>query len=277
MSKNKKQAKLLSSNATDVAEAVREGSSAALEKTGPYLEKANALIHAGAEAAAPRLREAGSRLQQAADTARPKVEAALESGRERAEEAFNSAREQIDSRYGEQIDDAKVELTKRGRKVFAKSGDQLTRASKLIASTETPAGVENLVSQLTGDKKAVKKVKKALSERSADLAKAAKKEAKRQAKAEKKGLGWFTWVLIFGAAGAIGYFVYRAVKPVEDPWSTPLPGNRPADARPVGSTPASEAGPVSPVVSEVPVPDDAVEPTESDDADEEEDGENAEQ
>ncbi|MCQ9369034.1 hypothetical protein NQ036_12375 [Brevibacterium sp. 91QC2O2] len=246
----KNSCKLLSSNVSDVVtgvtEAVREGSAQAIEKSGPYLEKANAFLHETAE-----------RLHAAADDARPKVTAALESGKQRATEAVSDARDQIDARYGDQIADASVELTRKRGKLLAQSGDQLTRLSALVAGAKTPAAVTDLATRLTGDKKALKKAQSALAERGKELAKAAKKQAKIDAKAGKKGGRWFIWVLFLGAAGGIGYFVYKALKPVEDPWSTPLPGNRPADARPVGSTPASEAA--KPVVSKVeePTADDA--------------------
>src|SRR5699024_899730 len=74
------------------------------------------------------------------------------------------------------------------------------------------------------------------------------------------GKAALVWTLVIGSAAGIGYYVWKKAQPVEDPWSTPLPNNRPADARPVGSTPASRPS-TAPEVSQTAVPE-----TKADDA-----------
>src|SRR5699024_11637507 len=98
----------------------------------------------------------------------------------------------------------------------------------------------------TGDKTAMKTARKA-------LASAGKKIAKDTARKSGGGKAALVWTVVIGSAAGIGYYVWKKAQPVEDPWSTPLPNNRPADARPAGSTPASRQS-TAPQASQTAVP-----------------------
>lgn len=209
-----------------VSEVVRTGSAQALEASGPYLEKANAAVKAGTEAAAPVLHEASERLKKTADQVRPQVDKLSQASKDQ----FDSAKKKFDEDIAPQVTE--------------KAGAVASQATGLLATVETPKQVEDLVIKVTGDKKAVKKAQK-------KLAKASKDIALKTRPKPKKGKG-LVWVLVLGGLAGVAYFVWKKAQPVEDPWSTPLPGNRPADARPVGSTPASQA--TTPTVSKVAAP-----------------------
>ncbi len=225
---------------SNVGDAVREGSANAIEATGPYLERANEYLHEGAEAVAPKLREASQRLQETADRVRPHIEEFADRAEKEGRKGLDQARDRLDK--------TSDELSGRASKALA-------GASAAVAGAKAPDAVNTLAEKLTGDKKAVKKAQKR-------LAKQGKAWAKQTAPKKKAGFGmWLFWILLTGAVGGIGYYFWKKAQPVEDPWSTPLPGNRPADARPVGTTPRSEENPLpdaaaatAPVVSEVPVP-----------------------
>ena len=140
-----------------------------------------------------------------------------------------------------------AEAEKRARDVAEKAGAKASSVAGLLASTETSKGFDDAVARFTGDKKAVKKARKALKKAGADL-------EKRTAQKSSGGGKWFWIVLGVVGLGAIGFAVARRLQPVDDPWSTPLPSNRPADARPVGSTPASEQPANESITSQVPAP-----------------------
>ncbi|WAL39650.1 hypothetical protein BRM1_10310 [Brevibacterium sp. BRM-1] len=227
--------------AANVGDAVREG-------TAPYLERANELLHEGGEALAPKLREASEYLQHTADRVRPRLE---ELG------------ERVEAKSREGLKDARRSFDKTADEAAGRASKYLGDASDALGSAKTPAAVAVLAEKLTGDKKAAKKAQKNLAKRGRALAKQTKPKS-------KAGFGmWLFWILLTGAVGGIGYYIWKKAQPVEDPWSTPLPGNRPADARPVGSTPRSEQGAAAtaPVVSEVPVPEAATSATTDQDAD----------
>src|SRR5699024_3472344 len=84
-------------------------------------------------------------------------------------------------------------------------------------------------------------------------ASAGKKIEKDTARKSGRGKTALVWTLVIGSAAGVGYYVWKKAQPVEDPWSTPLPHHRPADARPVGSTPASRQS-TAPQVSQTAVP-----------------------
>lgn len=211
-----------------VGDAVREGSANALEASGPYIERANDYIHEGTEAVKPRLREASQYLQDYADRVRPHIE---------------EIADRVETKTRESSADARKAWEGHSRDAQARASKSLSDASKAVGSAKVPAAVASVAASLTGDKKAVQKAQKKLAKRASEL-------SKQTAPKKSGGFGTFLfWVLLTGAVGAIGYVVWKKLQPVEDPWSTPLKGNRPADARPVGSEPRS-----STVVTEVPVP-----------------------
>src|SRR5699024_8913844 len=126
--------------------------------------------------------------------------------------------------------------------------------------------IDDLAVRLTGDKKAMKKARKA-------LASAGKKIEKDTARKSGGGKAALVWTLVIGSAAGIGYYVWKKAQPVEDPWSTPLPNNRPAHALPDGSSLASRqstapdvsqtAGPETQADAETPAPKPAVKPAEA--------------
>ena len=230
-----------------VSDAVRESSAQALEASGPYLERANEWIHEASDAAAPRIREASERLQNAAESVRPHVESVLNDAKSRFEDARDAAEKEYDSRLAPALRDQADSAEKRGRDAAEKAGATAASLAGVLAAKQTPKGLEDAVVRITGDKKAMKKARKALKQAGKDI-------EKRTAQKKTSGATWFWVGLGVAGAGAIAFAVARRLRPVEDPWSTPLPGNRPADARPVGSTPRSEQSPAQSVTTQVPVP-----------------------
>ena len=230
-----------------VGDAFRESSAQALEASGPYLERANEWIHEASDAAAPRIREASERLQNAAESVRPHVESVLNDAKSRFEDARDAAEKEYDSRLAPALRDQADSAEKRGRDAAEKAGATAASLAGVLAAKQTPKGLEDAVVRITGDKKAMKKARKALKQAGKDI-------EKRTAQKKTSGATWFWVGLGVVGAGAIAFAVARRLRPVEDPWSTPLPGNRPADARPVGSTPRSEQSPAQSVTTQVPVP-----------------------
>ncbi|WP_166968624.1 hypothetical protein [Brevibacterium atlanticum] len=190
------------------------------------------------ETAAPKLREA-------ADKARPQVEALAE----RAEEFAEKARPQVEAladKANDQVHAWADKLESYRPEATERAGKFASNAANSLAAAETPKLVDDLAVRLTGDKKAMKKARKA-------LGKAGKRIQKDTARKSGGGKAALVWTLVIGSAAGIGYYVWKKAQPVEDPWSTPLPNNRPADARPVGSTPASRQA-TSAQVSQTAVP-----------------------
>ncbi|MDO4240184.1 hypothetical protein, partial [Micrococcus sp.] len=94
------------------------------------------------------------------------------------------------------------------------------RAERTAHDVEVPASVEQLLIKLTGDKKAVKHLRK----NAAGYAKRTRKDLQRQARAESRsGRGWIVAGMAAAAAGA-GVAVWKLTKPVQDPWTAPVPG-----------------------------------------------------
>jgi ElaB/YqjD/DUF883 family membrane-anchored ribosome-binding protein len=230
-----------------VSDAVRESSAQALEASGPYLERANEWLHEASDAAAPRIREASERLQSAAESVRPHVENALNEAKSRFDDARDAAEKEYDSRIAPALRDQADSAEKRTREAAARAGATASSVAGVLAAKQTPKGFDDAVARITGDKKAMKKARKALKQAGKDV-------QKRTAQKSSSGATWFWVGLGVVGAGAIAFAVARRLRPVEDPWSTPLPGNRPADARPVGSTPRSEQSPAQSVTSQVPAP-----------------------
>ncbi|QUL78927.1 hypothetical protein IG171_16420 [Brevibacterium sp. SMBL_HHYL_HB1] len=190
------------------------------------------------ETAAPKLREA-------ADRARPQVEALAG----KAEEFAEKARPQVEAladRANDQVHEWADKLEAYRPEATERAGKFASNAATSLSTVETPKLIDDLAVRLTGDKKAMKKARKA-------LASAGKKIEKDTARKSGRGKTALVWTLVIGSAAGVGYYVWKKAQPVEDPWSTPLPNNRPADARPVGSTPASRQS-TTPQVSQTAVP-----------------------
>lgn len=189
------------------------------------------------DAAAPKLRDA-------AEKARPQVEALAD----KAEELADRARPQVEAlaeKANDQVHAWADKLESYRPEATERAGKFASNAANSLAAIETPQLIDDLAVRLTGDKKAMKKARKA-------LGKAGKRIQKDTAQ-KSGGKAALVWTLVIGSAAGIGYYVWKKAQPVEDPWSTPLPNNRPADARPVGSTPASRQG-TAPEVSQTAVP-----------------------
>lgn len=230
-----------------VSDAVRESSAQALEASGPYLERANAWLHDASEAAAPHIRDASGRLQSAAESVRPHVEDVLNEAKSKLEDARSTAEKEYEARVAPALREQTANAEKHARAAAEKAGVKASAVAGLLATKETSKGFDETVARLTGDKKAMKHARKALK-------KAGKNIEKRTAQKSSGGGKWVWIGLGVVGAGAIAFAVARRLRPVEDPWSTPLPGNRPADARPVGTTPLSEQPANPSVTSQVPAP-----------------------
>ncbi|WP_226830802.1 hypothetical protein [Brevibacterium sp. FME17] len=204
-----------------------DASGAASPKLREAADKARPQVEALAEKARPQVEALADRAEDLADKARPQVEAFAD-----------KANEQVHA-WADKLDAYRPEATERAGK-FA------SNAANSLAAAETPQLVDDLAVRLTGDKKAVKKARKALTN-------AGKRIQKDTARKSGGGKAAVVWTLVIGSAAGIGYYVWKKAQPVEDPWSTPLPNNRPEDARPVGSTPASRQG-TAPEVSQAAVP-----------------------
>jgi hypothetical protein len=97
-------------------------------------------------------------------------------------------------------------------------------ASKVAHNARVSPAVESALINLTGDKKAVKKLRKAAEEYAKSAEKRLKKQAKKHGKSGHKG--WLVAGIVV-AAGAAAVAVWQLTKPVDDPWKTPAPAPLP--------------------------------------------------
>lgn len=143
-----------------------------------------------------------------------------------AVEKFSPALEEARSRVeGEYVPAASARLA-----------DVAGRASKAAHGAKVSPAVESALVNLTGDKKAVKKLRKATEE----YAKAAQKQLNKQAKkGNKGGKGWLVAGIVV-AAGVAAVAVWQLTKPVEDPWKTPAPAPLPKQSGPAAGATAAE-------------------------------------
>ncbi|NJC55563.1 hypothetical protein [Brevibacterium marinum] len=204
-----------------------DASGAAAPKLRDTADKARPQVEAFAEKARPQVEALADRAEGLAERARPQVEAFAD-----------KANDQVHA-WADKLEAYRPEATERAGRVAS-------NAANSLANVETPQLIDDLAVRVTGDKKAVKKARKALTN-------AGKRIQKDTARKSGGGKTAVVWTLVIGSAAGIGYYVWKKAQPVEDPWSTPLPNNRPADARPVGSTPASHQA-TAPEVSQTAVP-----------------------
>lgn len=106
------------------------------------------------------------------------------------------------------------------------------QASKAAHNAKVSPAVESALISLTGDKKAVKKLRKAAEDYAKSAEKQLKKQAKRQGKSGAKG--WLVAGIVV-AAGAAAVAVWQLTKPVDDPWKTPAPAPLPKQGVPAGA------------------------------------------
>ncbi|MGO1885981.1 MAG: hypothetical protein ACTH3G_11560 [Citricoccus sp.] len=121
----------------------------------------------------------------------------------------------------------------------ARLADVAGRASKAAHGAKISPAVENALVSITGDKKAVKKLRKATEE----YAKVAEKQLKRQAKKSNQGgKGWLVAGIVV-ATGVAAVAVWQLTKPVEDPWKTPAPAPLPKQPAPAAGASATGTDP----------------------------------
>ena len=199
----------------------------AVEKFGPQ-------VKAG-------LAQANSVLSEAVEKVSPQVQARLD----KLTPALEEARSKVE---GEYLPAASARLA-----------DVAGQASKAAHGATVSPGVEKALVNLTGDKKAVKKLRKAAE----GYAAAAEKQLKKQAK--KSGRGGKGWLVagIVVAAGVAAVAVWQLTKPVEDPWKTPAPAPLPKQGSAASSDPdlttgapsaGAAAAPAAPAAPQAPVP-----------------------
>lgn len=128
-----------------------------------------------------------------------------------------------------------AQKTAKGRAVAQEkySGAIAALAGK-VADADTSDQFDALVAKLTGDKKTVKRIQKA-----------AAKASKDYAKQQKKAQGGHKGLLVLGllvAGGIAGVAAWRASRPVQDPWKTPMTDSPRVSASPVNSDTTVAAG-----------------------------------
>lgn len=177
----------------------------------------------------------------------------VKAGLAQATSAWSDAVEKVSPQVQAQLDRLSPALDQARSKV---EGDYLPAASARLAGVAGQASkaahgakispaVENALINITGDKKAVKKLRKAAEQ----YASAAEKQLKKQAKkADKGGKGWLVAGVIV-AAGVAAVAVWQLTKPVEDPWKTPAPAPLPKPAAPA---PAASTGTDPDLTAEAP-------------------------
>lgn len=103
----------------------------------------------------------------------------------------------------------------------ARLADGAAHARKTAHDVQVPDAVEQALIALTGDKAIVRKLRKGAEQ----YAGSAEKDLNRAAgrKARSGGRGWILGGMALAAAGA-GYALWRLTKPVQDPWTAPVPG-----------------------------------------------------
>lgn len=126
--------------------------------------------------------------------------------------------------------------------------DLAGQANKGIHNAKVNPALEDALIKLTGDKKALKKLRKA----GENYTKVAQKELKKHGRKSSGGKGWLVAGII-AAAGAAAVAVWQLTKPVEDPWKNPAPKPlTPAGQAPKPATTTGAAG--APVTAPKPAP-----------------------
>ncbi|MEV4899759.1 hypothetical protein AB0K08_00270 [Citricoccus sp. NPDC055426] len=177
----------------------------------------------------------------------------VKAGLAQANSAFSDAVEKVSPQVQAQLDRLSPALDQARSKVehdylpaaSARLAGVAGQASKAAHGAKISPAVENALINITGDKKAVKKLRKAAEQ----YASAAEKQLKKQAKKSNKGgKGWLVAGVIV-AAGAAAVAVWQLTKPVEDPWKTPAPAPLPKPAAPA---PAASTGTDPDLTAEAP-------------------------
>ena len=125
--------------------------------------------------------------------------------------------------------------------------DLAGQANKGIHNAKVNPAIEDALIKLTGDKKAVKKLRKA----GENYTKVAQKQLKRHGKQSSGGKGWLVAGIV-AAAGAAAVAVWQLTKPVADPWKNPAP--KPLTPTGQAPNPATTGAASSPVTAPKPAP-----------------------
>lgn len=105
----------------------------------------------------------------------------------------------------------------------ARLADAAGKAGKSVHDYKVPASVEDTLVRVTGDKKIVKKLRKAAEGYARTAEKGMKKQAKQAKRQSRSGKGWIISGMAVAAAGA-AYAIWKLTTPVQDPWKAPAPG-----------------------------------------------------
>lgn len=106
--------------------------------------------------------------------------------------------------------------------VQARLADGAAHARKTAHDVEVPDALEQALIKLTGDKAIVKRLRKGAEQ----YAGAAEKDLNRAAGRRASRSGGRAWIVagMAAAAAGAGYALWRLTKPVQDPWTAPVPG-----------------------------------------------------
>ena len=106
--------------------------------------------------------------------------------------------------------------------VQARLADGAAHARKTAHDVEVPDALEQALIKLTGDKAIVKRLRKGAEQ----YAGAAEKDLNRAAGRRASRSGGRAWIVagMAAAAAGAGFALWRLTKPVQDPWTAPVPG-----------------------------------------------------
>lgn len=104
----------------------------------------------------------------------------------------------------------------------ARLADGAAHARKTAHDVEVPDALEQALIKLTGDKAIVNRLRKGAEQ----YAGAAEKDLNRAAGRRASRSGGRSWIVagMAAAAAGAGYALWRLTKPVQDPWTAPVPG-----------------------------------------------------
>ena len=104
----------------------------------------------------------------------------------------------------------------------ARLADGAAHARKTAHDVEVPDALEQALIKLTGDKAIVKRLRQGAEQ----YAGAAEKDLNRAAGRRASRTGGRAWIVagMAAAAAGAGYALWRLTKPVQDPWTAPVPG-----------------------------------------------------
>ncbi|WP_346845709.1 hypothetical protein [uncultured Rothia sp.] len=128
---------------------------------------------------------------------------------------FEDFQHTVADRFQEGIDKATPVLEDAASKARLKAGEFASVAAEKLNEVEVPTQAQALATKAGYNKRDLKKTQK-------QAVKAANKFAKEQKKAAKKPGKGLLIVGLLVAAGVAGYAAYKASRPVEDPWKTPV-------------------------------------------------------